>query len=37
MTATIQRDELKSKIDRGDSFLLVETLPEEAYPFRIGR
>jgi rhodanese-related sulfurtransferase len=31
MTATISRDELKRKIDRGDSFLLVEALPEEKY------
>ncbi len=28
MTATIARDELKRKIDRGDCFVLVETLPE---------
>jgi rhodanese-related sulfurtransferase len=27
----ITRQELKSKIDRGDSFLLVETLPEFMY------
>lgn len=29
--ATIERDELKSKIDRGDQFSLIETLPTEAY------
>jgi rhodanese-related sulfurtransferase len=28
MTATISRQELKQKIDRGDRFVLVETLPE---------
>jgi rhodanese-related sulfurtransferase len=31
MGATISRDELKGKIDRGDKFLLVETLPAVAY------
>jgi rhodanese-related sulfurtransferase len=31
MTATISRDELKAKIDRGDSFTLVEALPEAKY------
>ena len=31
MTATISRDELKTKIDRGEKFLLVETLPATAY------
>jgi len=31
MSATISRDELKAKIDRGDKFLLVETLPPELY------
>jgi rhodanese-related sulfurtransferase len=31
MVATISRDDLKLKIDRGDSFLLVETLPAAAY------
>jgi rhodanese-related sulfurtransferase len=31
MSATIDRDELKLKIDRGDEFYLVETLPTEAY------
>jgi rhodanese-related sulfurtransferase len=28
---TISRDELKRKIDQGDPFLLVETLPAMAY------
>ncbi len=27
MVATITRDELKAKMDRGDRFTLVETLP----------
>jgi rhodanese-related sulfurtransferase len=31
MAKTISRDELKQKIDRGDDFLLVETLPATAY------
>ncbi|HZS04192.1 MAG TPA: rhodanese-like domain-containing protein [Blastocatellia bacterium] len=31
MTATISRDELKQKIDRGDRFKLVEVLPSAAY------
>jgi len=31
MVETISRDELKAKIDRGDLFTLVETLPETAY------
>jgi rhodanese-related sulfurtransferase len=31
MVATISRDELKLKIDRGEQFLLVETLPATAY------
>ena len=31
MTATISRDELKARMDRGDDFTLVETLPEEFY------
>ncbi len=31
MAATISREELKSKLDRGDDFFLVETLPEEQY------
>ena len=31
MVATISRDELKQKIDRGDPFQLVETLPEPRY------
>ena len=28
---TISREELKEKMDRGDEFVLVETLPEEAF------
>lgn len=28
---TISRAELKAKIDRGDPFLLIETLPRTAY------
>ena len=28
---TISRDELKMKIDRGEQFLLVETLPAATY------
>ena len=28
---TVSRDELKQKIDRGDDFVLVETLPEFMY------
>jgi rhodanese-related sulfurtransferase len=31
MTKTISRDELKEKMDRGDSFMLLETLPPTAY------
>jgi rhodanese-related sulfurtransferase len=31
MIASIRRDELKAKIDRGDPFTLVETLPEPAF------
>jgi rhodanese-related sulfurtransferase len=31
MVATISRDELKQKIDRGDEFTLVETLPSTAF------
>ena len=31
MVATITRDELKEKIDRGDNFNLVETLAPHAY------
>ena len=31
MVATISRNDLKLKIDRGESFLLVETLPATAY------
>ena len=28
---TISREELKEKMERGDEFVLVETLPEEAF------
>ncbi len=28
---TLDRDQLKEKIDRGDDFVLVETLPESAF------
>ena len=31
---TIEADELKARIDRGDHFRLVETLPEESYRSR---
>ena len=31
MVQTISREDLKDKIDRGDDFVLVETLPEEQY------
>jgi len=31
MIKTISRNELRDKIDRGDRFELVETLPETAY------
>ena len=31
MASTSTRDELKRKIDRGERFLLVETLPEPAF------
>ena len=31
MATTISRDELKERIDRGDSFVLLETLPAVAY------
>ena len=31
MVSTISRDELKAKIDRGDDFVLVETLPAQPY------
>jgi rhodanese-related sulfurtransferase len=31
MVATIGREELQSKLDRGDGFFLVETLSEEQY------
>jgi len=30
-TETISRAELKAKLDRGDSFVLVDTLPEAAF------
>ena len=29
--ATISREELKEKMDRGDDFVLVETLPDAAF------
>ena len=31
MVASTSRDELKLKIDRGETFLLVETLPAATY------
>lgn len=31
MVATISRDELKVKLDRGEQFRLVETLPAATY------
>ena len=31
MVATITREELKAKMDRGDNFVLLEALPEEYY------
>ena len=31
MTERISRAELKKKLDRGDGFVLVDTLPESAY------
>lgn len=31
MANTISRNELSEKIDRGDSFVLLETLPATAY------
>jgi rhodanese-related sulfurtransferase len=31
MVQTISREDLKAKMDRGDDFVLVETLPEEQY------
>ena len=31
MVATISRDELKEKIERGDKLALVETLPRTTY------
>ncbi len=29
--ATVEREELKTKLDRGDDFVLVEALPEKYY------
>ena len=31
---TLDREELKEKMDRGDDFVLVETLPESAFKKR---
>ncbi len=31
MVAIIEREELKAKLDRGDDFVLLETLPERFY------
>lgn len=31
MVTLIKREELKTKLDRGDDFVLVETLPEKYY------
>jgi rhodanese-related sulfurtransferase len=31
MLETVSREELKGKMDRGETFTLVETLPEVAY------
>ena len=31
MVETSSREDLKAKMDRGDDFVLVETLPEEQY------
>ena len=31
MMETISRDELKGKIDRGEDFILIETLPAVAF------
>ena len=31
MVATITRDELKAKLDRGDPMTLIETLPEDTF------
>ena len=31
MVATISREELQYKLDRGEDFYLVETLPEQQY------
>jgi len=31
MVETISREDLKAKMERGDGFVLVETLPQEQY------
>ena len=31
MVATIKREKLKAKLDRGDDFVLAEALPEKYY------
>jgi len=31
VVSTISREDLKAKLDRGDDFVLLETLPEEQY------
>ena len=31
MVQTISREDLKAKMNRGDDFVLLETLPEEQY------
>ncbi len=31
VVATVEREELKTKLDRGDDFVLVEALPEKYY------
>ena len=31
MVETIEREELKAKLDRGDAFVLAEALPEKYY------
>jgi rhodanese-related sulfurtransferase len=33
MPGTISREDLKNKMDSGDNFLLVETLPAERYEY----
>ncbi len=35
MVATVSQEELESKLDRGDDFLRVETLPEEQYRYTL--